>query len=150
MLLLTCLSTLFVIVVEDLDISNTISIPELLVLLLSVLFVRLTLVRTITIREIALRSVHVFFLMLHVLPRRSRLAKVVSLLLLVANLLLLLLLLLPSLITMVLLLPSQLPTILMDLPKDVIAAMATLNRFVKAGGDLERRVSSEEENSSSR
>ena len=37
-----------------------------------------------------------------------------------------------------------------DLPKDVIAAMATLNRFVKAGGDLERRVSSEEENSSSR
>ena len=36
------------------------------------------------------------------------------------------------------------------LPKDVIAAMATLNRFVKAGGDLERRVSSEEENSSSR
>ena len=26
-----------------------------------------------------------------------------------------------------------------DLPKDVIAAMATLNRFAKAGGDLENR-----------
>ena len=37
-----------------------------------------------------------------------------------------------------------------DLPKDVIAAMATLNRFVEARGDQERRVSSEEENSSSR
>ena len=37
-----------------------------------------------------------------------------------------------------------------DLPKDVIAAMATLNRFAKARGDLERRVFSEEENSSSR
>ena len=28
-----------------------------------------------------------------------------------------------------------------DLPKDVIAAMATLNRFVKAGGDLENSSS---------
>ena len=108
---------LSVIVVEDLDISNTISIREVLVLLLSVLFVRLILVRTITTREIALRRVHVFFLMLHVLPKRSRMAKVVSLLLLVANLLLLHLLLLPlSPITMVLLLPSQLPTILMEMP----------------------------------
>ena len=37
-----------------------------------------------------------------------------------------------------------------DVPKDVIAAMVTLNRYHKAGGASERRAASAEENSSSK
>ena len=37
-----------------------------------------------------------------------------------------------------------------DVPKDVIAAMVTLNRYHKAGGVSERRAASAEENPSSK
>ena len=37
-----------------------------------------------------------------------------------------------------------------DLPREVVAAMATLNKFAKAGGDLERRVAFEEDSLTSR
>ena len=37
-----------------------------------------------------------------------------------------------------------------DLPREVVAEMATLNKFAKASGDLERRVAIEEDSSSSR
>ena len=37
-----------------------------------------------------------------------------------------------------------------DLPREMVAAMATLNKFAKAGGDSERRVAFEEDSPSSR
>ena len=37
-----------------------------------------------------------------------------------------------------------------DLPREVVAAMATLNKLAKADGDMERRVAFEEDSPSSR